>query len=435
MIDKRSVILPMTRQYKSWITLLFSICAITSCSKKKDGPGSIVQPEWANGILSIVSGNYQWGADGQELNEPIVVSITDQSGDPISGIDILFRIIIGGDSVSDSLVTTDADGLASVTWRLGDGPQYILKATLAENSEETNPVYVYANAQVEMSINWIADRDFYIYNEQLSHDNRILETNHFLIFSDASVDDVKIIYAHMAEESFYEIKEAFDFHSSMDLNVSVLDVETKMTIYTNRYITHNQLAFPYGFFLYGQDSQEWIWWGYEFHVFRREVKHEVMHVVQYLMGLSGRSGLRWPDVWFTEGIAEYISGGAHPTVASLEQLAQWRQHPDHYVNPIAIHEWHQFPVPDSRVGEYYRIFGLAVRYLLEPEGHGKTFLDVKEMFYDMLRTGSFSTSFENAMGISLQYYEDNFYTLITDFLNQVEGQSLSHDATIYITAE
>ena len=61
-------------------------------------------------------------------------------------------------------------------------------------------------------------------------------------------------------------------------------------------------------------------------------------------------------------------------------------------------------------------FELAARYLLDPEGHGRTWLDVKRVFLD-LRTGhTFARAFANHMGMSLAHYEENFFTLMFAYL-------------------
>lgn len=102
-------------------------------------------------------------------------------------------------------------------------------------------------------------------------------------------------------------------------------------------------------------------------------------------------------------------------MTSLAQMGEWRIPEDH-INPISIHEWADFPLPNERTGEYYPMFGLAVRYLLDENGQGKTILDVKAMFNDMLTTRDFATSFETYMGMSVGYYEENFFALMESFL-------------------
>ena len=75
-------------------------------------------------------------------------------------------------------------------------------------------------------------------------------------------------------------------------------------------------------------------------------------------------------------------------------------------------------VPDARIGEYYPMFRLAVRYLLDDAGQGKSFNDVKNMYIDMHSTVNFRSSFESYLGISVEYYENHFFELIATFLNQ-----------------
>lgn len=384
--------------------------ALTSCSSDTTEPEGPL-----DAVLSVVSGENQPGEAGEQLDAPIVVRVA-QSIDPIPGASVRFEVILGGGQLSASFVPTDSDGLAEVLWTLGTGPDYILKVSLAGRDYTAEAVYVYADTELRLETQWISHGPFHIEVARVEHDGRVLESNNFLTFSDASSDDVKMIYATMAEESFYELKQEFEIASSEELGIQSTDKYSKMTIYCNRYLDHRQLAFPLGFFLYGPDSPVFLAWPEYIQVrFRNEVKHETMHVLQWLLGLGGAQGDRWPEVWFTEGIAEHISGGAFDPVTSLAQVEQWRLPEDH-TNPISIHEWADLPLPDARSGEYYPMFGLAVRYLLDENGRGKTILDVKAMFNDMLTTRDFATSFETYMGMSVEYYEENFFSLIENFL-------------------
>jgi hypothetical protein len=53
------------------------------------------------------------------LVAPVVVKINDQSGNPMSGVVVNFAPAASAGSVSATQVTTDATGLATVTWTLG----------------------------------------------------------------------------------------------------------------------------------------------------------------------------------------------------------------------------------------------------------------------------------------------------------------------------
>jgi hypothetical protein len=270
--------------------------------------------------------------------------------------------------------------------------------------------------EAELTVNWTRDIEFSFYGEVLPHDNLILETPHFLTFSDASSMDVKVAYAAMAEESLLEIMDAFGIPEVEDLGIDPADASTKITIYSNRSLDQRQLAFPLGFILYGMDSPAF---SRSMGSFRRVIKHETMHVFQWLVGLTEKTsvGQPWPDVWFTEGIAEYISGGAFRPITTLWHLESWRAQPYHD-NPIAIHDWSDFPDPIEAAGggSYYPMFGLAVRYLLDERGHGKTYADVLSMFRELIETQNFAYTFERHMGISLRDYEGDFFGLVTAFL-------------------
>jgi len=72
-------------------------------------------------IVSIVpvDGLGQSGIVGALLSEPLIVQAVDQNGDPVAGAIISWTIISGGGQVTPSQSTTESDGLAEATLRLG----------------------------------------------------------------------------------------------------------------------------------------------------------------------------------------------------------------------------------------------------------------------------------------------------------------------------
>ena len=68
--------------------------------------------------LTITAGNGQVALAGRELPQPVVITATDQFGNPAAGRTITISVT-GGGSVSATTVTTDASGMASVRWTLG----------------------------------------------------------------------------------------------------------------------------------------------------------------------------------------------------------------------------------------------------------------------------------------------------------------------------
>jgi len=63
------------------------------------------------------------GVVGTTAASAPAVRVTDKRGDPVSGVQVSFAVTAGGGSVSPSLVTTDADGRATVAWTLGTAVQ------------------------------------------------------------------------------------------------------------------------------------------------------------------------------------------------------------------------------------------------------------------------------------------------------------------------
>jgi hypothetical protein len=248
------------------------------------------------------------------------------------------------------------------------------------------------------------------WDDILTHDNRVLETDNFLIFSDASSDEAKIRMGKTAEAALELIKNLFKV-SSEDLGIR--DRVSKFRVYSAR---RADKGYPRAF------NSGFVMWAYDSYTHTRQelipdtTEHECTHVVQNKLG--GFYSLVWD--WFTEGLAEYISdGGSYIVITCWPEVDEWRQDPGH-VNPITIQYLEQIPnyaVMDwQRREQYYPIFGLAVRYLVDPKGHGKTLIEVKNMFADIRNGVDFATSFEIHMGMSLEYYKENFYPFMEAFL-------------------
>lgn len=79
--------------------------------------------------LAAVSGSGQNGAVGGVLANPVIVAVTAEDGGPAAGVTVTFAARNGG-SVGAATVTTDANGRAQTTWRLGAGagPQSLTAA-------------------------------------------------------------------------------------------------------------------------------------------------------------------------------------------------------------------------------------------------------------------------------------------------------------------
>jgi hypothetical protein len=260
---------------------------------------------------------------------------------------------------------------------------------------------------------WISDIPFTYTllgtEHTLQHDNRIYESANFLIFSDASSDEVKKKISRIAEKSLVELKLAFSISSSEELGI--VNRESKVIIFANRYQNYSQIYFPCGLIIYSIDSPQNAFG----ENYNRLVNHELMHVFQHLLGLGLDGYDYWPEVWFCEGIAEYMAGGVLGTINNINQVNEWFAEENH-INPISIHKFNDYRGPYNRRGEYYPMFELTVRYLLDERGQGKTLLDVKNIYEDLKNSIPFDDAFESNMKMSITYYESHFYELISEYL-------------------
>jgi len=124
-------------------------------------------------------------------------------------------------------------------------------------------------------------------------------------------------------------------------------------------------------------------------------------------------------MWFTEGIAESLSGStcicptpadAYPIIDQTRLESWFASHK----NPVTIEEFSD--MGSTRACEYYEMFGLILNYLLDPEGRNVDCDQVKGLYKDLAVNKSFSLSFEQNVNISLTELEDSIFNWLTDYL-------------------
>jgi hypothetical protein len=72
--------------------------------------------------VEIVQGDGQAGRAGSPLADSLVVRLADQAGTGVPGRTVSWIVSAGGGSATPGAVTTDAEGLASAQWTLGQSP-------------------------------------------------------------------------------------------------------------------------------------------------------------------------------------------------------------------------------------------------------------------------------------------------------------------------
>ena len=82
--------------------------------------------------LTIVSGDGQQGPAGAQLDAPFVVSVSDENGAALAGAAVSFSVAAGGGTLTAATATTNANGRAATTLRLGSTPgDNTVEATVA----------------------------------------------------------------------------------------------------------------------------------------------------------------------------------------------------------------------------------------------------------------------------------------------------------------
>lgn len=72
--------------------------------------------------ITIASGDYQAGAAGATLGQPLGVRVLNRFGAPVAGVTIQWAKVSGGGSLDAATSTSGTDGVATVTYRAGTTP-------------------------------------------------------------------------------------------------------------------------------------------------------------------------------------------------------------------------------------------------------------------------------------------------------------------------
>lgn len=99
-------------------TVFLSVVAFSLVSACKGDEPTPTETDDPTGLV-IVDGNAQTGVAGELLEEPLVVRITTEDGEPVEGASVVWTVTTGGGSIEPTPVVTDADGRAEAEWTLG----------------------------------------------------------------------------------------------------------------------------------------------------------------------------------------------------------------------------------------------------------------------------------------------------------------------------
>ncbi|MCH8123891.1 MAG: hypothetical protein IH853_12315 [Bacteroidetes bacterium] len=259
---------------------------------------------------------------------------------------------------------------------------------------------------------------------QLGHDGKPYESERFIVYSEMSSQASRQSVANIAEEALDDI---------LSILGVTYDEFTFLPSYTSRKIhimadwnqmAQSGLAYRDGFIMRALDSPRYQSAGYTQESYRRVLQHELTHVTEFLL-IGDPTRQQANDVWLREGFANY--GARHHRIQTVDELDAWQAKNANVPgggNPIGIHVWANFPqsvIANNTTIEYYGFFELASRYLLDTNGNGTTIDDLKAMYEDLGNGMLFWTSFENRFGMTISYYEANWWELMRTYLASSQG--------------
>lgn len=99
---------------KPWLSSVVSLAALVACGGETDPPAG-------NGLAvakAAASGDAQTGPAGVALANPLAVVVT-RDGAPEAGATVNWSVISGGGALGSASSTTDAQGVGTTTWTLG----------------------------------------------------------------------------------------------------------------------------------------------------------------------------------------------------------------------------------------------------------------------------------------------------------------------------
>ncbi|UCE17280.1 MAG: hypothetical protein JSV84_10285 [Gemmatimonadota bacterium] len=243
------------------------------------------------------------------------------------------------------------------------------------------------------------------------HDGQPFPFQWCQVHSDGANDDVKQQIGEISDQKFDEILQLFNFDDLEDF-LYPPDYDS-IQVFVNRFHPENLAAAYWGCYIITirPSHMDERWYNYALYT----VKHELMHVFEFLIEGTVNLGT---DVWFREGIAVDVGDGFEPRI-DLDDLEVWieqNQNVSGHGNPIAIHQWEDFP-EGADIHYYYAFFELTMEYLLDERGQGKSHQDVLNLFYDMRNGIPFSAAFQTHFGISLEEFENQYYDLMRSYLS------------------
>jgi len=255
------------------------------------------------------------------------------------------------------------------------------------------------------------------------HDGSPVRSANFIVYSGFSAPAEREWVAARLEDGLSRLEGMLGITSHAEFEYP--GAEAPIDVLTLRYQGQDEMwtgvSYRYGLVVHAPDSRRYVEEGYTRSIYPQLLNHELMHVVEYLLVGKDRD-YSAVERWFHEGIATYLAGTPPSRITQVAQVESWRYRMRDFGggNPVAIRTAADFPADVASdvetLSEYYRFFELAVRYLLDPAGLGKSPADVRQLYLDIRNGASFRTAFQSRVGLSVEQYQAGFFDLMTRYL-------------------
>jgi hypothetical protein len=272
----------------------------------------------------------------------------------------------------------------------------------------------------------MVDEGSWYSREPWPHDGNPIESTNFVVYSDAASTEARREVATVAEDVWAELLDELSIEPGV---LRYPEGRDKIDIYA----------------YHDYDPEDWggrayygglLVWSPDHH--QRQtgnnhlspvLKHELVHVIQWLI-TGGES--RPVDTWFIEGLPLVLAGDTTP-IRGLDQLDRLTAEYG-TTSPISIKSYSQITSPKAGEHFHYPMFHLAVEYLVNDDGQGRSPEDMTDMLIDVAEGASFQAAFENRMGLPLDDFENEFFSLMSAYLPQYRNPLFAPVGFTFVSA-
>lgn len=254
---------------------------------------------------------------------------------------------------------------------------------------------------------------------QWPHDGNPHESEHFVVYSDSASLEARTTVADLGERLWAEIVTEMGIEPDEMLRLPPGQDRIDIFAFKDHSPEWAGKAYYGGLAIFSPDHEGRTASGQTRpERYRAILKHELVHVIaESLLHGGGLTEPPWVHVWFFEGFAEALSGGTGGGVIRGTDHLDYLTSKYGQLNPVSYrYDEGVEGGPDAYAEYHYPMRQLAVEYLFDQIGLGRSPRDATALLTDMAAGSDFETAFGDHMGIALSDYEDQFFELMGGYL-------------------